>query len=110
MFQPQGKSVCYIALLLLQAYLNNADVSTEYTDTLRKSLMDEVCTVLTNLSHNEKVKLETCLSGLCSVATSLKAIIDYGMQQLRVSAIKPRVHPWVDAFLSVSHQLSEVPL
>jgi hypothetical protein len=90
--------------------LNNADVSTEYTDTLRKSLMDEVPSALTTMSENEQVKLESCLSGLGSVAASLKAVIDYGMQQLRVSAIKPRVNPWVDAFLSVSHQLSEASL
>ena len=88
--------------------MNNADVSTEYTDTLRRSLMDEISSILTNMSENEKVKLESCLSGLSSVTASLRAVIDYGMQQLRVSAIKPRVNPWVDAFLSVSHQLSEV--
>jgi hypothetical protein len=87
--------------------LNNADVSTEYTETLRRSLIDEVPIVLTAMSENEKVKLESCLSGLGSVAASLKAVIDYGMQQLRVSAIKPRVNPWVDTFLSVNHQLSE---
>jgi hypothetical protein len=69
--------------------------------------MDEVPSVLTAMSENAKVKLESCLSGLGSVAASLKAVIDYGMQQLRVSAIKPRVNPWVDAFLSVNHQLSE---
>ncbi|XP_023722479.2 conserved oligomeric Golgi complex subunit 4 [Cryptotermes secundus] len=95
------------ARLMFLAYLNNADVSTEYTDTLRRSLADEVPSVLTAMSENEKVKLESCLSGLGSVAASLKAVIDYGMQQLRVSAIKPRVNPWVDAFLSVNHQLSE---
>jgi hypothetical protein len=70
--------------------------------------MDEVPRVLTTMSENEQVKLESCLSGLGSVTASLKAVIDYGMQQLKVSAIKPRVNPWVDAFLSVSHQLSEV--
>jgi hypothetical protein len=70
--------------------------------------MDEVPSVFTTMSENERVKLESCLSGLGSVAASLKAVIDYGMQQLRVSAIKPRVNPWVDAFLSVSHQLSDV--
>lgn len=87
--------------------MNNADVSTEYTDTLRRSLMTEVPAVLTAMSENERVKLESCLSGLGSVAASLKSVIDYGMQQLSVSVIKPRVNPWVDAFLSVNHQLSE---
>lgn len=87
--------------------MNNADVSTEYTGTLRRSLMAEVPAMLTAMSENERVKLESCLSGLGSVAASLKSVIDYGMQQLSVSVIKPRVNPWVDAFLSVSHQLSE---
>jgi hypothetical protein len=95
------------ARLTFLAYLNNADVSTEYTDTLRRSLMTEVPAVLTAMSENERVKLESCLSGLGSVAASLKSVIDYGMQQLSVSVIKPRVNPWVDAFLSVNHQLSE---
>ncbi|XP_021935308.1 conserved oligomeric Golgi complex subunit 4 isoform X2 [Zootermopsis nevadensis] len=95
------------ARLMFLTYLNNADASTEYTDTLRRSLMDEVPSVLTTMSENERVKLESCLSGLGSVAASLKAVIDYGMEQLRVIVIKPRVNPWVDTFLSVSHQLSE---
>lgn len=69
--------------------------------------MAEVPAVLTAMSENEQVKLESCLSGLGSVAASLKSVIDYGMQQLSVSVIKPRVNPWVDAFLSVNHQLTE---
>jgi hypothetical protein len=72
--------------------------------------MNEVTSVLTAMSENERDKLENRLSGLGSVAASLKALIDYGLQQLTVSAIKPRVNPWVDAFLSVNHQLSEASL
>nr|CAD7453185.1 unnamed protein product [Timema tahoe] len=95
------------ARLMFLAYLNNADVSTEYIDTLRQSLSEEVPSVLSPLKAHERDKLESCLSGLASVNASLRAVVDYGIQQLRASAIKPRVSPWVDSFLAVSHQLSE---
>nr|CAD7434218.1 unnamed protein product [Timema monikensis] len=96
------------ARLMFLAYLNNADVSTEYIDTLRQSLSEEVPSALSPLKAHELDKLESCLSGLGSVNASLRAVVDYGIQQLRASAIKPRVSPWVDSFLAVSHQLSEV--
>nr|CAD7404944.1 unnamed protein product [Timema cristinae] len=95
------------ARLMFLAYLNNADVSTEYIDTLRQSLSEEVPSALSPLKAHELDKLESCLSGLGSVNASLRAVVDYGIQQLRASAIKPRVSPWVDSFLAVSHQLSE---
>lgn len=60
------------------------------------------------MNVNERGKLESCLSGLSSVTTNLKEIIEYGIQQLRVSAIKPRINPWVDTFTNINHQLSEV--
>lgn len=60
------------------------------------------------MSKNEEGKLESCLSGLGTVTASLRSVIDYGMQQLKSSAIKPRINPWVDAFFSISHVLTEV--
>lgn len=70
--------------------------------------MSDVQQAIPNLNSNEKGKLESCLSGLSSVTTNLREVIDYGMQQLRASAIKPRVNSWVDTFLNISHQLTEV--
>ncbi|XP_063215730.1 conserved oligomeric Golgi complex subunit 4 isoform X2 [Bacillus rossius redtenbacheri] len=95
------------ARLTFLAYLNNADVSVEYVGTLCAALQEEVPGALGSLSQTERAKLESCLSGLGAASASLRAVVDYGMQQLRASAIKPRVDPWVDAFLSVSHQFSE---
>nr|CAD7409797.1 unnamed protein product [Timema poppensis] len=95
------------ARLMFLAYLNNADVSTEYIETLRQSLSEEVPSALSPLKAHELDKLESCLSGLGLVNAGLRAVVDYGIQQLRASAIKPRVSPWVDSFLAVSHQLSE---
>lgn len=60
------------------------------------------------MNSNDRGKLESCLSGLSSVTTNLKTVIDYGIQQLRSTAIKPRVNPWVDTFLSLNHHLTEV--
>jgi uncharacterized protein YoxC len=87
--------------------LNNADSSTEYVDALCDSVLKEIEQALPTMNSNEKGKLESCLSGLSSVTTNLKEIIEYGIQQLRVSAIKPRINPWVDNFTSNNHQLTE---
>lgn len=59
-------------------------------------------------SDQERAKLDSCLAGLGTVTATMGAIVDYGLQQLRVSAIKPRVAPWVDTFLTLSHYLTEV--
>lgn len=85
-------------------YLNNADVSCEYVTTLCKGLCQEIRVE----SEQERAKLDSCLAGLGTVTASMGAIVDFGLQQLRVSAIKPRVAPWVDTFLSLSHVLTEV--
>ncbi|CAH1105203.1 unnamed protein product [Psylliodes chrysocephalus] len=87
--------------------LNNADSSTEYVDALCDNVLKEIEQALPNLNSNERGKLESCLSGLSSVTTNLKDIIEYGIQQLRSSAIKPRINPWVDQFLNMSHHLTD---
>ncbi|XP_056646847.1 conserved oligomeric Golgi complex subunit 4 [Diorhabda sublineata] len=87
--------------------LNNADSSTEYVDALCDNVLKEIQQALPKMNSNERGKLESCLSGLSSVTTNLKDIIDYGIQQLRSSAIKPRINPWVDQFLNVNHHLTE---
>lgn len=88
--------------------LNNADSSTEYVEALCDHVLKEISQALPSLNTNEKGKLESCLSGLSAVTTTLKEIIDYGVQQLRSTAIKPRVNPWVDTFLNINHHFSEV--
>lgn len=73
-------------------------------------MIKEIDQALPSLNTNERGKLESCLSGLSSVTITLKDIIEYGIQQLRSTAIKPRVNPWVDTFLSVNHHFTEVNL
>lgn len=61
-----------------------------------------------HMQSKEKGKIESCLAGLKNVSFTLRAVVDYGLEQLRVSAVKPRVSPWVDAFLTINHQINEV--
>ncbi|XP_053675501.1 conserved oligomeric Golgi complex subunit 4 [Anopheles nili] len=92
------------------AALNNADMSTEFIETLWKMMTEETEVTFPAMSSREKEKLDSCLGGLKSVGDSLKALIDFGFQQLRSSAIKPRLHPWVDQFLTHNHNLTEEEL
>lgn len=60
------------------------------------------------MAEKDRGKIDSCLSGLKGVTSILRAITDYGLEQLRVSAVKPRVTPWVDAFSSIDHHINEV--
>lgn len=88
--------------------LNNADISTEYIETLWKMMGNEIRNVFPAMTLREGEILESCLSGLKSVRDTLKATVDYGLQQLRSSAVKPRLHTWIDQFTSHNHELTEV--
>ncbi|XP_044728429.1 conserved oligomeric Golgi complex subunit 4 [Chrysoperla carnea] len=88
-------------------HLNNTSVSCEYVDTLCTALMEEVVKSMPQITSNDREKLESCISGLSAVTTNLKSIEDYGMEQLRSSAIKPRVNQWLDEFLNVPHEITE---
>lgn len=90
--------------------LNNADSCIEYVDALCDGVLKEIEQALPPMNSNEQGKLESCLSGLSSVTSNLKDILEYGVQQLRSSVIKPRVNPWVDAFLTINHQFTEEEL
>uniref|UniRef100_A0A8D7ZZH9 Conserved oligomeric Golgi complex subunit 4 n=1 Tax=Culex pipiens TaxID=7175 RepID=A0A8D7ZZH9_CULPI len=90
--------------------LNNADMSTEFIETLYSAMADEIKLNFPAMTSREKEKLESCLSLLKSVGDSLKALVDFGLQQLRTAAIKPRLHPWVDQFIAHNHNLTEEEL
>ncbi|XP_024946746.1 conserved oligomeric Golgi complex subunit 4 isoform X2 [Cephus cinctus] len=96
-----------LARLMFLAYLNNADVSIEYVESLSKSLAEEIDAVFPNMQNRDRGKIESCLTGLKGVTSTLRAVVDYGLEQLRVSAVKPRITPWVDAFQSVNHHINE---
>ncbi|CAG7837269.1 unnamed protein product [Allacma fusca] len=81
------------------AYLNNTDVSMEYVTSLKSSLDKSINESFgSNLTQYEKDKIASCLSGLGSVNIRLKSVSEFGFSQLRSSAVKPRVKPWLDTF------------
>lgn len=90
--------------------LNNTDQCTEHVETLVAMMTHEIPMVFGTMSAREKEKLDSCMGGLKAVGDSLKAIVEFGMQQLRSSAIKPRLHGWVDDFLNYSHSPTEEEL
>ncbi|XP_077986073.1 conserved oligomeric Golgi complex subunit 4-like [Glandiceps talaboti] len=87
--------------------LNNAEVSSEYVITLKKSLEDQCTVLLPHASEQGRAKLESCLSDLAHVSNKFKDVLEYGLSQLNTSAIKPRIKPMVDAFLSANHNITE---
>lgn len=51
---------------------------------------------------------QSCLQDLGAVSTRFKDVLDFGFTQLVAGAVKVRVKPLVDTFLSISHNISEV--
>lgn len=41
-------------------------------------------------------------------AKKFRELSDFGHEQLKSSAVNPRIKPWVDKFLSVNHDIDEV--
>ncbi|KAH8410645.1 hypothetical protein KR009_009875 [Drosophila setifemur] len=87
--------------------LNNADISTEYIETLWQTMENEISGTFPQTTSVERQLLDGCLTELKAVQDALKATVDFGMQQLRSSVIKPRLSPWINQFLNYSHHLNE---
>lgn len=88
--------------------LNNTDMSTEFIDTLTEVVNEEINGAFPKMTTKERGIVESCLSGMKSVRDTLKALVDFGLQQLRNTAIKPRLHTWIDQFISLNHNMTEV--
>lgn len=88
--------------------LNNTDMSTEYIETLTTGISEEIRNAFPKITKKESEILDSCLAGMKSVRDTMKAIVDFGLQQLRTSAIKPRLHTWIDQFISLNHIMSDV--
>lgn len=88
--------------------LNNTDMSTEFIETLTNTIGDEIRGAFPKITIKESEILDSCLSGMKSVRDTLKALVDFGLQQLRTTAIKPRLHTWIDQLISLNHTMTEV--
>lgn len=90
--------------------LNNADMSTEFIETLANSISEDIRGSFPRITAKESGIVDSCLSGMKSVRDTLKAVVDFGLQQLRSTAIKPRLHTWIDQFISLNHNMSDEEL
>lgn len=90
--------------------LNNADMSTEFLETLWETVEQDIKNTFPSLSVTEQRIVDSCIAELRNVRDTLKACVNFGMTQLRSSAIKPRLNPWIDQFFNYSHILTEEEL
>ena len=62
------------------------------------------------LSAKQAAKITSCLAGLPAVTEQLRTVLEAGMAALRTAAVRPRLKPWIDGFLAVSHNIGEEQL
>jgi len=88
--------------------LNNIEISVECIETLHTNITNEIQINFGNtVTSRDQDKLQSCLAGLKTTASKFRKLSDFGHEQLKSSAIKPRIKPWVDHFLSVNHDIDE---
>ncbi|XP_040185257.1 conserved oligomeric Golgi complex subunit 4 [Rana temporaria] len=89
--------------------LNNVEVCSENIMTLKKNLEND-CRKLFNTesgSDHAKAKIDSCLCDMASVSNKFRDLLQEGLGELNGTAIKPQVKPWINLFLSVSHNIEE---
>ncbi|CAG5130857.1 unnamed protein product [Candidula unifasciata] len=87
--------------------LNNAEVSCDYCKALKSTLEEDISKLYPQCTEQSKAKLESCLGEVVVVSNKFKEIGDFGFSQLTASAVKPKIKPLVDSFLSTSHNITE---
>lgn len=95
------------AKLSFLSTLNNAEITCNFIQTLHDNLSDEIDKLYSQESDKSKAKLKSCLADIGAVSNQFKNVLQYGFSQLNATALKPRLKPWVDAFLSTSHNLND---
>lgn len=61
--------------------------------------------------HHDSLSVRVCVSLDIHCAQSLSSYpLQEGLNELNSTAIKPQVKPWINLFLSVSHNIEEVRL
>lgn len=93
--------------------LNNADQAAVHVETLWQQMGDEIRAVTaTSATDRERDILDSCLAALRAVRDRMRAEVEFGLQQLRSSVLRPRLHTWiVDQFVARGcHQPSEEEL
>ncbi|XP_075045509.1 conserved oligomeric Golgi complex subunit 4 [Mixophyes fleayi] len=89
--------------------LNNVEACSENIMTLKKNLEND-CRKLFNqdfVGDQAKAKIDSCLSDMGFVSNKFRDLLQEGLGELNNTAIKPQVKPWINLFLSVSHNIEE---
>ncbi|XP_069511063.1 conserved oligomeric Golgi complex subunit 4 [Ambystoma mexicanum] len=89
--------------------LNNVEASSENIMTLKKNLEND-CSKLFNQGFGGEqahAKIDSCLSDLASVSNKFRDLLQEGLGELNSMAVKPQVKPWINLFLSISHNIEE---
>ncbi|XP_069957508.1 conserved oligomeric Golgi complex subunit 4 isoform X1 [Cherax quadricarinatus] len=95
---------------LRQAFLtalNNTETSIRHIKSLHQTLEDNINSAMVGLSSTARAKLDSCLNDLKSTTGKFAIVGEFGISQLRATAVKPRVKPWVDIFNTTSHDIKE---
>ncbi|XP_006860242.1 PREDICTED: conserved oligomeric Golgi complex subunit 4 isoform X2 [Chrysochloris asiatica] len=81
----------------------------ESTDEAKLSFLSD-CTKLFSQGiggEQAQAKFDSCLSDLAAVSTQFRDLLQEGLTELNSTAVKPQVQPWINTFLSVSHNIEE---
>ncbi|XP_004273297.1 conserved oligomeric Golgi complex subunit 4 isoform X1 [Orcinus orca] len=108
-FDTKGIESTDEAKLSFLVTLNNVEVCSENISTLKKTLESD-CTKLFNQGiggEQAQAKFDSCLSDLVAVSNKFRDLLQEGLMELSSTAIKPQVQPWINTFLSVSHNIEE---
>ncbi|KAM9625627.1 conserved oligomeric Golgi complex subunit 4 isoform 2-T2 [Morphnus guianensis] len=89
--------------------LNNVEVCSENIMTLKKTLESDCSKLLSQGFGGEQAqaKIDSCLSDMAAVSNKFRDLLQEGLNELNSTAIKPQVKPWINLFLSVSHNIEE---
>ncbi|XP_076989109.1 conserved oligomeric Golgi complex subunit 4 isoform X1 [Tamandua tetradactyla] len=108
-FDTKGIESTDEAKLSFLVTLNNVEICSENISTLKKTLEGD-CTKLFSQGiggEQAQAKFDSCLSDLAAVSNKFRDLLQEGLAELNSTAVKPQVQPWINTFLSVSHNIEE---
>uniref|UniRef100_A0A8C3VM50 Conserved oligomeric Golgi complex subunit 4 n=1 Tax=Catagonus wagneri TaxID=51154 RepID=A0A8C3VM50_9CETA len=108
-FDTKGIESTDEAKLSFLVTLNNVEVCSENISTLKKTLESDCLKLFSQGIGGEQAqaKFDSCLSDLAAVSNKFRDLLQEGLTELNSTAIKPQVQPWINTFLSVSHNIEE---
>ncbi|CAM2100812.1 conserved oligomeric Golgi complex subunit 4 isoform X2 [Lepidochelys kempii] len=89
--------------------LNNVEVCSENIMTLKTTLESDCAKLLSQGFGGEQAeaKINSCLADMAAVSNKFRDLLQEGLSELNSTAVKPQVKPWINLFLSVSHNIEE---